>query len=122
MQGIVRAVGEAIAAAGTALRINFSGLTTEAVGAFGLEGERAEGAGSNTTATAGAFCGDLESGIFLLHAHLKFQVAFDKFFDAADLPLQFVIAIFQLNNLLPETRLSFLEGRHLRLGIFDHLA
>ncbi len=71
MQGIVRAGGETEAAAGTALRINDSGFAPKAVGAFCHEGERAERAGSNTTATAGAFCGDQDGGIFFLHATPK---------------------------------------------------
>ena len=119
---VMWAGGEAFAAACAALRIDDGGFAAEAVSAFGREGESVDGAGGDTTATAGAVCGDQEGGIFLLHAHLKFQVAFDKFFDAVELSLQFVIAVFQLNNLLPETRLSFLEGRHLGLGLFDHLA
>lgn len=117
---MVRAGGEAVAAAGTALRINFSGFTTTTVGAFRYEGKSVNGTRGDTASTAGAVCGDQEGGIFLLHVHLKFQVAFDKFFDAADLSLQFVIAVFQLNNLLPEAGLPFFEGRQLRPGIFDH--
>lgn len=50
----------------------------------------------------------------------KIKVAFDKFFDGVDLSLQVVVAIFQLNNFIPETGLSFLEDGHLRFGIFDH--
>ena len=71
MQGIVRTGGEAESAACAALRIDVGSFAAEAVGAFCREGERVDGAGSNTTATAGAVRGDQEEGIFLLHAVLK---------------------------------------------------
>ena len=63
--------GKAKAAAGTALRINDSGFTPEAVGAFCHEGEGAKGASGDTAATAGAVRSDQEEGIFLLHATPK---------------------------------------------------
>jgi len=50
------------------------------------------------------------------------KVAFDEFFDDAELSLQLVIAIFQLDDLVPEAGLPFLEDHHLCLGIFDHPA
>jgi hypothetical protein len=71
MQGIMRAGGEAKAAAGTALRINDSDFTPEAVGAFCHEGDGAKGASGNTAAPAGAVRVNLEGGIFLLHATPK---------------------------------------------------
>jgi hypothetical protein len=68
---MIRAGGEAVAAAGTALRIDDGGLSAEAVGVFRHQGERAVGAGSDTTAAAGAVRGDQEVGIVLLHVPLK---------------------------------------------------
>ena len=52
----------------------------------------------------------------------KCETAFDEFFDDADLPLQLVVAVFELDDLVPNAGLPFLEDRQLRPGILDHPA
>jgi len=79
----MRAGGDAGTAAGTALRIDASGLAAKTVGTFGHEGEGMDRAGCDTAATSGAACCNSEE--IRCHVGLKIQVALDVLFDDADL-------------------------------------
>lgn len=72
MKGVVRAGGEAEAAAGTALWIDAGRLAPKAVGAFRHQGQRMARAGGDTATTTGAGRRDLEARVlFIRHATLK---------------------------------------------------
>lgn len=81
MKGVVRAGGEAEAAAGTALWIDAGRLAPKAVGAFRHQGQRMDGAGGDTATAAAAGRRDLEARVLLIcHAALKNSVGLQQIF------------------------------------------
>jgi hypothetical protein len=81
MNCVMRAGGEAVAAAETAFGIDGGTFTTKTIFAFRHQGQRMNGAGSDTATTTGAGRRDPEKSVlFFRHATLKNQGGLRRIF------------------------------------------